>query len=66
MSQYTANILVIRITAIYSVSFIIVVSPQILVVVFPQAPFRVTNVPGLASAGIIQLRNAPWLPLEVP
>ena len=27
------------------------------VVVFPQAPFRVTNVPGQASAGIIQLRN---------
>ena len=25
--------------------------------VFPQAPFRVTNVPGHASAGIIQLRN---------
>ena len=29
----------------------------IVVVVFPQAPFRVTNVPGQASAGIIQLRN---------
>ena len=28
-----------------------------IVVVFPQAPFRVTNVPGQASAGIIQLRN---------
>ena len=27
------------------------------VVVFPQAPFRLTNVPGQASAGIIQLRN---------
>ena len=27
------------------------------VVVFPQAPFRATNVPGQASAGIIQLRN---------
>ena len=27
------------------------------VVVFPQAPFRVTNVPGQASAGIIHLRN---------
>ena len=27
------------------------------VVVFPQAPFRVTNVPRQASAGIIQLRN---------
>ena len=26
-------------------------------VVFPQAPFRVTNVPGQASTGIIQLRN---------
>ena len=26
-------------------------------VVFPQAPFRATNVPGQASAGIIQLRN---------
>ena len=35
----------------------------VVVVVFPQAPFRVTNVPGQASAGIIQLRNctlAPW------
>ena len=30
---------------------------QVVVVVFPQAPFRVTNVPGQASAGIIQLRN---------
>ena len=39
---------------------------KVVVVVFPQAPFRVTNVPGHASAGIIQLRNAPWLPLEVP
>jgi hypothetical protein len=39
---------------------------NVVVVVFPQAPFRVTNVPGLASAGIIQLRNAPWLPLDVP
>ena len=29
----------------------------VVVVVFPQAPFRVTNVPGHASAGIIQLRN---------
>ena len=28
-----------------------------LVVVFPQAPLRATNVPGQASAGIIQLRN---------
>ena len=27
------------------------------VVVFPQAPFRVTNVPGQASVGIIQLCN---------
>ena len=26
-------------------------------VVFPQAPFRVTNAPGHASVGIIQLRN---------
>ena len=32
-------------------------SNDIVVVVFPQAPFRVTNVPGQASAGIIQLRN---------
>ena len=31
--------------------------PPLQVVVFPQAPFRVTNVPGQASAGIIQLRN---------
>ena len=31
--------------------------PVVVVVVFPQAPFRVTNVPGQASAGIIQLRN---------
>ena len=30
---------------------------MMVVVVFPQAPFRVTNVPGHASAGIIQLRN---------
>ena len=30
---------------------------KLVVVVFPQAPFRVTNVPGQASAGIIQLRN---------
>ena len=29
----------------------------VVVVVFPQAPLRVTNVPGHASAGIIQLRN---------
>ena len=28
-----------------------------LFVVFPQAPFRVTNVLGQASADIIQLRN---------
>ena len=33
------------------------------VVVFPQAPFRVTNVPGQASAGIIQLRNCTLAPL---
>ena len=32
------------------------------VVVFPQAPFRVTNVPGQASAGIIQLRNCTLAP----
>ena len=32
---------------------------------FPQAPFRVTNVPGIACAGIIQLRRAPMAP-EVP
>ena len=32
------------------------------VVVFPQAPFRVTNVPGQASAGIIQLRNCTMAP----
>ena len=31
--------------------------PTDVAVVFPQAPFRVTNVPGHASAGIIQLRN---------
>ena len=30
---------------------------RVVVVVFPQAPFRATNVPGQASAGIIQLRN---------
>ena len=29
----------------------------IVFVAFPQAPFSVTNVPGLASAGIIQLSN---------
>ena len=34
----------------------------VLVVVFPQAPFRVTNVPGQASAGIIQLRNCTLAP----
>ena len=33
------------------------VNGEVVVVVFPQAPFRVTNVPGQASAGIIQLRN---------
>jgi hypothetical protein len=32
------------------------------VVVFPQAPFRVTNVPGHASAGIIQLCNCTLAP----
>ena len=31
--------------------------PMLVVVVFPQAPFRVTNVPGQASAGIIQLHH---------
>ena len=30
---------------------------KLVVVVFPQAPFRATNVPGQASAGIIQLCN---------
>jgi hypothetical protein len=29
----------------------------VIVVIFPQAPFRMTNVPGHVSAGIIQLRN---------
>ena len=36
----------------------------VVVVVFPQAPFRVTNVPGQASAGIIQLCNCTLAPLE--
>ena len=34
----------------------------VVVVVFPQAPFKVTNVPGQASAGIIQLRNCTLAP----
>jgi hypothetical protein len=33
----------------------------VVVVVFPQAPFRVTNVPGHASAGIIQTGNCTLL-----
>ena len=36
-----------------------------LFVVFPQAPFRVMNVPGHASARIIQWATAPWLLEEV-
>ena len=34
----------------------------VVVVVFPQAPFRVTNVSGQASASIIQLRNCTLAP----
>ena len=46
----------------YSYNFFSLEAYTKVVVVFPQAPFRVTNVPRQASAGIIQLRNCTLAP----